>query len=83
MAIRFSVPSSWLCRARKFSFDFRSGYFSWIIISRPSTPDSRSWAWAYCWNLAGSVIVEASTLTWVAEARAWVTSTSTLRSWAA
>jgi hypothetical protein len=42
-----------------------------------------SWAAAYCWNWAGSVIVEASTLTWVALARAWVTSTSTPFSWAA
>ncbi len=62
----------------KFWLDFSSGYFSWISISRPSTPESLSCAWAYCWNWAGLVMVEASTLTWVAEARASVTSTSVL-----
>ena len=47
--MRFSVPSSWTCRSRKFCVALRSGYFSTTTIKRDRAEDSPSWA---CWNLA-------------------------------
>jgi hypothetical protein len=46
--IRFSVPSSWACRSRKFWVAFSSGYFSTLTRRRPIALPSPSWAFWNC-----------------------------------
>ena len=82
-AMRFSVPSSWLCRVRKFWLDLRSGYFSTVTSSRLRAPPSSDWACWNFWNAAGSLISSGVTLMPATLARALVTSSSTVRSCAA
>src|SRR4029453_6088654 len=81
--MRVSVPSSWLCRAKKFWLDLRSGYFSTVTRSRDSAPES--WFCA-AWNRSSALgSLSASGVSWIEEAlaRARVTFSSTVRSCAA